>query len=204
MAGRPVLRKLAAAIAALGDPGTDPEGEGYIWDRVVSGETLDAIASTFEVSKGTLLAWLRLGGKDGPRWRAYQEARELSAFVKEEEGAQTLQQLADEKHDITNPLTSQRVTLATAIAAHKRWQAEKRNRAEFGTQASTQVTLNIAEMHLEALKAVGGPVALPAKVIEADYQIEGGDSHGAVHSPVHTVMPAPQEVEDAGIMELLK
>lgn len=187
MPGRPVLRRLAAAIAAKGDPGSDPHGEQYIWDRIVSGETLKAIASDFGVSAGTLLSWLKLGGRDGPRWRAYQEARELSAFVKEEEAQRILQELAEEASVTPQSVTAPRVTLASAIAAHKRWQAERRNRTDFGQQAAPQVAISIQELHLDALKAAGGPRRLgavsgsgpgadraqsePEGVQEADYEL---------------------------------
>lgn len=187
MPGRPVLRKLGLDIAAKGDPEHDPHGEAYIWDLIVSGETLDKIAAPFGISKGTLLAWLNQGGKQGPRWQAYQEARRLSAFVKEELAGQVL---ADLKDDVT--LTAPRVTLAMAKSKHLQWQAEKWNREEFGPPAAAPLLqLNFGTVHLDALKSAGGPVELAApaavslpapRVVEADYEI-----YPAQGSPEDTV-----------------
>jgi hypothetical protein len=199
MPGRPILRKLALGISErANDPENDPEGEGYLFDRVVTGETLQAIADDFGVSSGTLLAWIATGGKpDGPRWRRYMEARELSAFCKEEEGAAILAKLAEDAAERPLTVTAPRVTLATAIAAHKRWQSEKRNRKDFGNDSGPQVTLHIGTMHLDALRSIGGPgspsqdsvghevirstsvepaaqVTSGHEVIEAEYTVEDG------------------------------
>lgn len=212
MPGRPVLRKLGLDIAAKGDPEHDPHGEAYIWDRVVSGETLDAISATFGISKGTLLAWLNLGGKQGARWQAYQESRRLSAFVKEEMAGQVLDDLSKEKPE---SLTAPRVTLATAKAAHLRWQAEKWNREEFGPPAAAPaLVLNFGSVHLEALKSAGGPPelaapaakSLPAPTVEADYEIvtEGGDPTAGIHSELSVAPPASLQTDSgAGGIEAL-
>lgn len=208
MPGRPVLRAFAATLALnSADPETDPDGLEPVLDRVVSGMSVRAIAADLGTSAGTLMAWLNQGGKDGPRWRAYQESRRLRAFVKSDEAQEVLAALPDDAS-----LTSARVSLAGAKVAHLRWQAERDNREDFGTQTAAPITLNIQELHLDALKAAGGPVAVlasrepaqgvlddPARsggVEEADYEVVEDLSDKAPPTSDTEAPAVPTGIED--------
>jgi hypothetical protein len=161
MSGRPRFWALVEAIAAKGDEDNDPDGEAWVFDQIADGKSLQNVADDLKVGRSTLWRWVNQHGPDSTRRKAFEAARELSAYALEDQGADVLDDLADKDFE------SQDVALAKARSDYRKWQASIRNK-NFRDQASAgNVTVNIQTLHLEALKAHGGPKAIVGKVVEA-------------------------------------
>jgi len=165
MSGRALLRKVSKAIEDFG-------GDEWFMDRVASGARMDEIADEIGLcSRPYLYNWIKAGGEK--RQEAYKEARRFSSYAKDEEGEKIL---ADCKAD-----TAQEVTLASSRAKYCQWQAEVRNRAEFGSKAGdVNVNLSVGALHLDALRlrapapSPGRAVAVPVE--DAPVEIVGAET----------------------------
>ncbi len=164
MAGQPIARRLADRIEADG-------GDDVVLGRVASGDTVKAIASDYGVGYDTLRRWLNASEE---RKTAYLEAKRDSADALVEEAGEIL--------DKANTDSAPQVTKAVKRAEHKRWLAGKRDREQYGedkTGAQVNVNLDLAGLHLDALKAAGS-MADHEQIPEADWERvdDGGEDDG--------------------------
>jgi len=151
--GRPMLREMEATVLAHG-------GDAWIFTMVADGMALKEVAAQLGCSRPYLYTWINAGGED--RKRAYAEARKLSAVAKEEQGEEILQDL----HECgAVELKAPEVTLAVARSKYAQWQAEIRDREQYGGKGQIAVNVSIGSLHLDALRARGpGYVAVAAPV----------------------------------------
>jgi hypothetical protein len=159
MAGMPRLKAMGQAIEALG-------GIEYICDRISSeGIGLKRLAKQIaETSPDPECAWSRQSlykwlHRTPERWARFQVARRESAAALLEEGLEILD-------DPENQTDNARVSAAKNRAHFRSMLAGFYNREEYGEGPKHQVQVNIGTLHLDALRAKGGPPprSLPAPV----------------------------------------
>ena len=173
MPGRPVLRELAKRIAAEG-------GDHTVFDRIVEGETITAIAKSYDLSRRMIYDWIH---QSTEREGAWAEAKRLSADALIEEGGEILD-------DTSAALTSSGATMAQARANWRKWLATTRDRKQYGEEKAPLISLNIGEAHLRALRldgktdqpAISPAPEVPASIPEAEYSIEETESVDADNS----------------------
>lgn len=175
MAGRPKLNALRQKIENL------EGGEDYVFNLVIEGLSMGAIAEEIGCSRGLLYDWWKRGPEEdvARRTRKMEMARKLSAQALEEQGAEILDDLAERDGIVT----SQDIRIAEARAKYRQWQAESRDRETYGKGGGggVNLNLNIGELHLEALRKRGSMSLAPGQgeevIQEADVEvIEEGES----------------------------
>jgi len=124
-----------------------------VFDLVTEGKTLREISQAMETSRTMLLKWVN-DPKFPDRQEKYRIARSDGTHASVEEAREIL--------DRVDPSNSAAVLKAKHQAQFRQWYAGVMNRKEFGTEQGVQV--NIGTLHLEALRAVGGPPPLPAPI----------------------------------------
>ena len=139
LTGQPIARRLAGRIEADG-------GSSAVIDRVADGETMVDIAKEYNVSRSTLMRWVK---KDEARHDAYKLAKSESADALVEEAGEIL--------DDASTKSGPDVQKARSRAEHRRWVASKRDRAQYGDDAKALVAVNLdlGSLHLDALRQVG-------------------------------------------------
>jgi hypothetical protein len=154
MAGRPILDKLCAQIERAG-------GDHVVFDRFADGEPVRDIMQSFGVSRTMFYAWITRGGPE--RDKVYTESKRLRAHALAED--------AGEQLDNARPLLPVEASIVKERANHKRWLAGKLNRDEYGDAPQVQINnqLNVGDLHLDALRAAGGPRALP--IPSAEFEV---------------------------------
>lgn len=162
MAGQPIARALAHRIEEDG-------GDSVVLGRVASGDTVKSIASDYGVGYDTLRRWLNATPE---RKTGYLDAKRDSADALVEEAGQILDDAPTD--------SAPQVTKAVKRADHKRWLAGKRDREQYGDDkagAQVNVNLDLAGLHLDALKAAGSMA--DHLIPEADVEILDDDGDGA-------------------------
>lgn len=142
-------------------------GDDVILDRIAAGDKVTQIAKDYGVSHTMLWRWAK---QNPERKAAYDEARRLSADALVDKAQGGLEECEADN--------SAQVSLANSKANFYRWLAGVRDRDQYGEAQQKQV-VNIAELHLNALRAYGGPSQrqLEAETTqEADYTIEPDDA----------------------------
>ena len=145
MAGRPKLRALLQRIKTTG-------GFKSILDRIAEGETMRNISKDYEVSESMLGWYMRRHKKLGP---LLSEARMISAMSHAEKAMEIIEDV-----DLDPILGQQKLTKAKMLADHHKWLATKFDREFFGDAkdaAQVNVQLNVADLHLSALKQFPAP-----------------------------------------------
>jgi hypothetical protein len=161
MAGRP---KRAAMIAELTRRAT-AEGEDvltYAETWVASGNTILQLANEIgrkvghDILRESLAKYLN--GLDNGRGREVLAAARVSGAAG----------LADQSVDVTDAAnTKEKAAIARGQMASRQWLAGKLDRAGFGERVDSKVSLSVAMLHLDALKALP---ALPAPT-EAVFEV---------------------------------
>ena len=152
MAGRP---KRKAALAAIEKRG----GVEYLTEYLLSGGTITRLAGELDLNRGYLHRLL----KDHPELSvALEAAREHAADAHAEAGFEIMRRLRTErKEERANAaegtraaeLSSLDVSIAKEEAAQHRFIAEAWNQKRYGAgKNQTHVTVNLGDMHLDALK----------------------------------------------------
>jgi len=132
MASQPFKRAFLAQVKARG-------GWSVIFVRIASGETLAAIAKDYGCSR----SWLsRLLNEDEQRRALLQIAKREGAAAHVEEALR----LVDE-----SPVERDALQKTRLQVEHRRWMAGVYDREQFGEAATTEVTLNIPQLHVEAM-----------------------------------------------------
>ena len=169
MPGQPIRRKMIADIREQGGL------EIAVFDRLRDGESLTAVARSFGVHRSTLWRYLK---KDSDRYAKYQQALKDGAAGMVDKGQDLLEQAADYAKTAAN---SAHVQAVKNQAEYLKWQAGVIDRRAFGPpDHRTSVNINIAELHLAALQAHGGPPDAQ-KLPEAPSDVprlEPGDTQG--------------------------
>lgn len=171
MAGRPMLRRMQAAVerCALEDgcvreDGT-PDGDTWIAEFLADGWSTRRLTEHlvprigFDFSRPFLQAYL----KATPERKAMvDEARKFSASALAEDAGDVLEDLA--KKDF---LQAADVSLAKERSAFRRWLAAKRDPEQYGDrQAGVELHLHVGDLHLQALQAVGRKGMVPVAARE--------------------------------------
>jgi hypothetical protein len=141
MPGMPITRASIEVIAAY--------GLDRILDRIANGEPLVKIAPEVGVSRpllnGFLTGKIQVQGEPtaarDQRVEAYQDAKKMAAQSMVEDAGVML----DEEKDF------RMAQLAKSRAEHRRWQAERLDRDQFG-QPKQEIQVNIGVLHLDALR----------------------------------------------------
>lgn len=129
MAGRPKTNVMLARIDAL--------GADSLLARIASGESLKAVSESIGVSRQVLSGFLNSEqNRDGLR-----AAREQAAHV-----------FAEEALAISDAAKPQDVQVAKLRVDTRRWLASKLDRAFYGDDQRASVTVNIGQLHLDALR----------------------------------------------------
>lgn len=192
MTGRPKLKAFCKKIEGMG-------GDAVILDMVAEGElSIAKIAAKFDASRGMIYDWIKNGGAD--RREGYQLARRESADALAEQGLEILDDLADER-DPTNA----EVSVARERSGYRKWLAGKYNRELYGEApaASLNVSLNVGDLHLDALRVAGSmdlaPAAESGEIQEAEIlAIENTPTEGVIEAEnVEEVDPVVAELRDA-------
>lgn len=171
MAGRP---KRKAALATIETRG----GVDYLTEYLLSGGTVTQLAGELGLHRGYLHRLL----KDHPEFsKALEQARLEAADAHAEAGFEIMRRLrAERKEERANAKKGSRaaelsaldVSIAKEEAAQHRFIAQSWNQQRYGSQhAQTHVTVNLGDMHLDALKKMKTvrDTVRDAKVIEHDH-----------------------------------
>lgn len=119
-------------------------GEDVVLDMVADGKSFEQIAKHFDVNRRFVWEWIR---EDAERHAAFKAARSAAAPAKEEQGAQILDDAAQDP-DISGP----QVQIAIARSKYRQWQAGIYDREIYQDQQQASGPINIAELHLYALQ----------------------------------------------------
>ena len=170
MAGRP---KRKAALATIENNG----GVQYLTEFLLSGGTITQLAVELKLDRGYLHRIL----KDHPEYSAALEAARMEAAdAHAEAGFEIMRRLrADRKEEREKAAPGTRaaelsaldVSIAKEEAAQHRFIAQSWNQQRYGSQQNqTHVTVNLGDMHLDALKKMKTvrDTVVDAKVIEHD------------------------------------
>ena len=125
----------------------DGIGEDFIFERVMAGRTIKSIQKEVEIGNRVFYTWLHGGPKstrDPSRWTRYQEARRIAADTLAEECVE----IADATVD------PEQVGISKLKIQARQWLAGAMNPETFGNRQSTQVNVNLGDMHIQALKDV--------------------------------------------------
>ena len=161
MSGQPKRRKMEERLESLG-------GIGWLCEQIGDGHSLRDIATEhLDCSRWLLMRWIHA---DPDREACYQEARKEGAAAMVEEGKTLL--------DTANEQSTAAVQKARFRADYRKWYAGVLDRKGFGPpDHRTSLNVNIAELHLAALKKLGGPVAQKLPEAPADVpRLEPGDT----------------------------
>lgn len=167
MTGRPMLRDLARRIE-------DQGGNSVIFDRIADGDTISKIASDWDVSRRMIYDWIHL---DADREREWAQAKRMSADALVDKAAEALERAPGTP-------TNADVSLIDKKVNFNKWLAGKRDADQYGEKdkAGVEVTLNLNELHMTALRERGSMALHPknrnvieqvdnGRLIEADFEV---------------------------------
>jgi len=177
-----MLHEMEALVRANG-------GDGWVFTMVADGMAMTEVAKALGCSRPYVYSWINAGGEE--RKRGYQEARKLSAAAKEEQGEEILTDL--HKNRPVGGLESSDVSLAVARSNYAKWQAEIRDRENYGGKGQIAVNVSIGSLHLDALRARGPRTAVAVPVEEPVLEL----------APAEVVIQDELESEEEDIHELL-
>jgi hypothetical protein len=152
MAGRPKKRKALAEIDKRG-------GEDYLKQYLLSGGTILKLARELDLDRGYLHQLLTKHETFG---RAIEAVREDAADAHAEMGNEVMRRLREERKNERNnadpgskqaEISALDVSIAREEVAQHRFIASAWNQKRYGARANqTSVTLNLGDMHLDALR----------------------------------------------------
>lgn len=151
MAGRALKRRLLAEIAERGGP-------DYVRDFIAAGGTVLDLANDLGCSRTYLSRHLH----DHPEYSdAITQARREQADTLADEALQ----IADAMADVDNP-SRERIAIAKERIDVRKWLATVNNPDRYQTnKPQASVTININQLHLEALKKRNAAPGDDAKVV---------------------------------------
>lgn len=138
MAGSPIKRAFKQLVKDRG-------GWQVILDREAAGETMSSIARDYGVSRPFLSGMLN---RDPELQKLHQAALRESASAHAEKAMEIVDNAKPERDAIQ---------LARVQAEHRRWLAQTYDRAQFGEVKQEGVTINLGQLHIEALRALNRP-----------------------------------------------
>ena len=152
MAGQPKKRAALAAIEKNG-------GVQYLTEFLLSGGTITQLAKELNLNRGYLHRILQ---KHPEYYDALEQVREEAADAHAEMGFEIMRKLRNERKDErasagpgskTAQLSVLDVSIAREEVQHHRFIAEAWNQKRYGSsKGQTQITVNLGDMHLDALK----------------------------------------------------
>lgn len=154
MAGRP---KRTADLAVLGN--FRPAQAQQIYESIGAGDSLGSIAEAHGVGRWALTTWL----EDPARVDLYKRARVRAASALAEKTIEIADNAAAGT-DGDAPAESDVARDKLRIQA-RQWLSSRWDRETYGDRANTSVVVNMATLHIDALRRAG-PVAPEVKVIE--------------------------------------
>lgn len=171
MPGNPMKQSFNRALARKAEALDlhDPEerltpGEVYFFGRVAAGSKMGEIADDFGVSRPWLYTWMKSDGRREIREAAYQDAKRAAADYHAEEAGNVLDQVG------TDPSTAE-VSLAGKRSEYHRWLATVLDRETYGPKGEqVNVSLNLGELHIQALQEVQEEWASEPDVLEAEVE----------------------------------
>lgn len=167
MAGQPKKR---AALAAIEQKG----GVEYLTEFLLSGGTITQLAKELNLNRGYLHRILQ---KHPDYSAALEQAREEAADAHAEMGFEIMRKLRKERKEEranagpgskTAQLSVLDISIAREEVQHHRFIAEAWNQKRYGSnKGQTQITVNLGDMHLDALKKMK-TIKTEPKVIDHD------------------------------------
>ena len=170
MAGQPLLRALTRYV-------TEHGGDTFVLDQLADGVSVGKVAAAISltghgtISRPMLYKWR---DQSDERTRGWAAAMKDAAHAHAEDAGQVWDDLPED------PTTGQ-VATARGKSEYKRWLATVKNRSEYGPPAASgvNVTFNLGELHVEALRAHGNmdhqrlqPSEEEQDIQDADYTVE--------------------------------
>jgi hypothetical protein len=144
VAGTPVRKHIVETLELVG-------GEDYVFSRLAEGTPVARIAEELNVSRGMLYWWCNCE----ERKPAYRRARQAAAAA-----------LAEEGLAIADSATPKDAKVAALRIDQRRWLASLMDRENWSPNKGAQVQINVANLHLGALRHQPTGAANP--VIEHD------------------------------------
>lgn len=174
MAGQPIKRALIAELERRGKLEDPPlSGLDYVCEWVAGGQTMRDLVRDVNVTTKldlnldtTLLSSYVNATKEGKQKMI--QARAAAAHILAEQGMEILDD-ADEDRDA--------IAKAKGRAEYRRWLAGAWNREAYGQQqAQVSVNVNLAQLHIDAMRKREIPVVAPQPALEAgaDYEVLDG------------------------------
>lgn len=197
MAGYRRSNAIAEALAARASAYFEPEDDAtpehpepcsildYVACWVADGKTVKALALElttelhFEVWAETLLRMLKRTFGELPTESALDAARVRASHAMAEEALELVDAQADTQVDVSR---------AASRARSRQWLAERYNPQRFGQSKGVTVSINVASLHLDALRST--PKAVTGGALHA---IATGDSTSALPSQAVAVQVVSSE-----------
>ncbi len=167
MPGQPKRRQVVERLESLG-------GIEWLCEQIADGRSLRDIATDLDCSRWLLQRWVHA---DPDREACYHEAKREGAAAMVEEGKALL--------DTADEHSTSAIQKARFRADYRKWYAGVLDRMSFGPpDRHTQVQVSIGQLHLDALKAHGGPASqrkepLPEEPADVP-RLKPGDTHEEV------------------------
>lgn len=131
------------------------EAGDEVFERIASGEMSRAIAKSYDITWQSVLNWVN---SDPELRKKYEAARRASAELAAEESVRVLEKAN------RGGLSTADVAAAKNYSDRLAWIAARRDRVEYGDNPQVQInnnTLNIGDLHLDALRKKGHMSQLP-------------------------------------------
>ena len=135
MAGKPLTRNIISHV-------TEQGGADWLYEQIASGVTVSQIAKQFECARGTMSRVLN----SNPEWaKALEKGRLEAADAIAERGLELVDGLSATSG--TNEIAAIREQ-----ANYRKFMAGALNAELYGGKASSHITINLGDLHIEALK----------------------------------------------------
>lgn len=135
MAGKALRKKILTDVERQG-------GADWLYDQIASGVTVAQLARNYGCSRSYLSR--ALNANDEYR-KILQEARVEAADALVEEGLTMVDELTGES-------TNNEISATREKVNYRKFMAGALNQAKYGTRPQNNITLNIGDMHLDALR----------------------------------------------------
>ncbi|MDI3304682.1 MAG: hypothetical protein QJR04_25370 [Burkholderia multivorans] len=179
MVGTPIKNQRDAALDAR---------EDEIFDWIENGDTLYDIARRAGVHRGALTRWLN---RTEERTERFARARARAADNIADDARRDADELVKRAElGMADKVDAAAVKLATDV---KRWTAGVWNRDRYGEQRGPSVTINLAGLHLDALRQAQAALRPAERAAEA---LPRADVIDVEASDVRDAAPQPLRLED--------
>ena len=135
MAGKPLTRNIISHV-------TEQGGADWLYEQIASGVTVSQIAKQFECARGTMSRVLN----SNPEWaKALEKGRLEAADAIAERGLELVDGLSATSG--TNEIAAIREQ-----ANYRKFMAGALNAERYGGKTASHITINLGDLHIEALK----------------------------------------------------